>query len=126
MKKALTFGMILMFAVALVAPAYAADLAVTATGKVEVKDKVVSIKIAEAKGADGKAVADLKDKVLKVTGAKVADVEKLAGKEVEVKGLVKGAEIDVLAVAEKKAEEKKAAPAEKKAEEKKPAPAEKK
>ena len=112
MKNALTFGMILMFAVALVAPAYAADLLVTATGKVEVKDKVVSIKVAEAKGADGKAVADLKDKVLKVTGAKVADVEKLAGKEVDVKGVVKGADIDVLTVAEKKAEEKK--PAEKK------------
>jgi len=114
MKKALMFGTILMFAVAMVAPAYAADLVVTAVGKVEVKDKVVSIKVAEAKGADGKAVADLKDKVLKVTGAKVADVEKLAGKEVEVKGTVKGADIDVTAVAEKKAAEKKPAAAEKK------------
>ena len=103
MKNVLTLGLILIFAVALVAPAYAADLVVTAKGKVEVKEKVVSIKIAEAKGADGKAVADLAGKTLKVTGAKVADVEKLAGKEVEVKGTVKGADIDVTAVAEVKA-----------------------
>ena len=119
MKKVLTLGMILMFAVALVGSAYAADVPVTATGKVEVKDKVVSIKIAEAKGADGKAIADLKDKTLKVVGAKLADVEKLAGKEVEVKGIVKGADIDVasVAVVEKKAPAPKAA--EKKAEPKK-------
>jgi hypothetical protein len=99
MKKALLLGTILVFAVALVAPAYAADLAVSATGKVEVKDKVASIKITEAKGTDGKPVAELAGKVLKVIGAKAADVEKLAGKEVEVKGVVKGAEIDVASVA---------------------------
>jgi glycine betaine/choline ABC-type transport system substrate-binding protein len=68
-----------------------------------VKEKVVSIKIAEAKGADGKVVADLTGKTLKVTGAKVADVEKLAGKEVQVKGTVKGTDIDVTMVAEVKA-----------------------
>jgi len=118
MKKVLTLGMILMFAVALVGSAYAADVPVTATGKVEVKDKVVSIKIAEAKGADGKAIADLKDKTLKVVGAKLADVEKLAGKEVEVKGIVKGADIDVASVA---VVEKKPAP-KAPAAEKKPAP----
>jgi hypothetical protein len=103
MKKVLTLGLILMFVVALVAPAYAADLVVTAKGKVEVKEKVVSINIVSAKGPDGKAVADLAGKTLKVTGAKVADVEKLAGKEVEVKGTVKGEEIDVTMVIEIKA-----------------------
>jgi hypothetical protein len=35
MKNVLTLGLILMFVVALVAPAYAADLVVTAKGKVE-------------------------------------------------------------------------------------------
>lgn len=117
MKKIATLAVVMVFAVALVA--YAADVKVTAVGKVELKDKVCSIKIAEAKGEDGKAIADLKDKVLKVIGAKCADVEKLAGKDVEVKGIVKGTDIDVAAVAEKKAPApapKPAAPAPKPAE----------
>jgi hypothetical protein len=106
MKKVVTLATIMMFALAFVGVAYAADILVTATGKVEVKDKDVNLKIAEAKGLDGKAIADLKDKVLKVVGAKCEDVKKLAGKEVEVKGTVKGADIDVTTVALKKTPEK--------------------
>ena len=102
MKKVLVMGILMAVTLAFVGAAYAADVAATVTGKVEVKDKVCSIKVAEAKGADGKAIADLKDKVLKVVGAKCADVEKLVGKNVEAKGTVKGADLDVASVAEKK------------------------
>jgi len=100
MKKILTLATVMVFALSLVGVAYAADV----SGKVEVKEKVCSIKVSEAKGDDGKVIADLKGKDLKVTGAKCADVEKLAGKEVEAKGKIKdNKEIDVASVAEKKA-----------------------
>ncbi|MCX5758257.1 MAG: hypothetical protein NTU83_07070 [Candidatus Hydrogenedentes bacterium] len=101
MKKVLTLVTIMAVTLAFAGVAFAADGPVTATGKIEVKDKVSSLKVAEAKGADGKAVADLAGKDLKCTGAKAADCAKLAGKEVEAKGTVKGAEIDVTAIAEK-------------------------
>jgi len=89
-----------------------ADVKATVTGKVEVKTekvdgkdaKVAYINVTEAKGEDGKAIADLKGKSLKAIGAKAAEVEKHAGKEVEAKGTVKaGKEIDVTSVAEKTA-----------------------
>lgn len=89
-----------------------ADVKATVTGKVEVKTekvagkdaKVSYINVAEAKGEDGKVIADLKGKSLKVIGAKAADAEKLAGKEVEAKGTVKaGKEIDATSIAEKTA-----------------------
>lgn len=103
MKKVVTLVTIVAVTMAFAGVAFAADGPVTATGKIEVKDKVSMLKISEAKGADGKAVADLAGKDLKVVGAKAADAEKLGGKEVEAKGTVKGAEIDVTAIAEKAA-----------------------
>jgi hypothetical protein len=59
---------------------------------------------ADCKVADGKTCcANSKGKTVKVVGAKAGDVEKLAGKEVEIKGTCKGGkEIDVALVAEKK------------------------
>jgi hypothetical protein len=121
MKKVVTLAAILV-AVAIAGygfNAFAADVKATVTGKVEVKAekvdgkdvKVTSIAVAEAKGEDNKAIADLKGKVLKVVGAKVADVEKLAGKEVEAKGVVKEAkEMDVTSVVDKTPVPKPAAP----------------
>ena len=41
-------------------------------------------------GADSKALAALKGRTLQVTGPKAADVEKLAGKEIEATGLLEG------------------------------------
>ncbi len=111
MKKLVTLAVAVALVVAFSGVAMAADV----TGKVEVKDKVVSIKVAEAKGDDGKAIDALKGKDLKVAGAKVADVEKLSGKEVEAKGAIKdNTEIDVTSVAEKKAPAMPVPPAKKK------------
>ncbi len=89
----------------------AAAKPVMVVGKIEVKTekvgekeaKVPYLTVAEAKEG-AKEVAALKGKVLKVVGPKVADAEKLAGKEVEAKGVVKeDKEIDVTLVVEKKA-----------------------
>lgn len=78
----------------------------TVDGKVAVKTennvKTVSITVTAAKDGEGKAVADLAGKTLTVSGAKVADVEKLADKTVTATGMVKDATINVLTVAEKK------------------------
>jgi pyruvate/2-oxoglutarate dehydrogenase complex dihydrolipoamide acyltransferase (E2) component len=46
------------------------------------------IQVSEAKGADGKAIDALKGKSLRVVGPKVADVEKLVGKNAELTGKV--------------------------------------
>ncbi len=70
----------------------------TLTGKLEVKDKVVSLAVASAKGADGKDLPALKGKTLKLTGPKAAEAEKLAGKEVEVKGMLKNNDTEVTAM----------------------------
>lgn len=80
--------------------AFAADPApmkgVEVTGKAvcksETKDgkttKLCSVTVATAKGADGKPIADLSGKSLKVTGAKSGEIEKYADKDVIVKGTV--------------------------------------
>lgn len=110
MKKFTTFALAVAIALAFSGAAFAADV----IGKVEVKDKVCSIKVSEAKGDDGKAIDALKGKDLKVVGAKCADVEKLAGKEVTAKGAIKdNTSIDVASVAEQKAPAAPAAPAKK-------------
>ena len=60
--------------------------------KSETKDgkttKVCSITVFSAKGADGKPIADLNGKTLKVTGAKSAEIEKLADKDIVAHGTV--------------------------------------
>jgi len=50
--------------------------------------KVCRIQVSEAKGADGKAMDALKGVSLKVTGPKLADVQKLVGKNAELTGVV--------------------------------------
>ncbi|GEM_PF-4647452 len=98
-------------------PAEKKDAVTHVVGKVSVKTekvgdadvKVPYIVVAEAKAEDGKLVLDLVGKSLKVTGPKAAEVEKLDGKEVEAKGVVKDEKtIEVQTVAEKKPLEKKA------------------
>lgn len=60
------------------------------------------VKVAVAKDDAGKTMANMKGMDLKVVGPKAVDAEKLAGKEVEVKGVVKGGkEIVADSVAEK-------------------------
>lgn len=86
------------------------EMKCTVTGKVEVKiekvdgkdAKVSYVKVAVAKDDAGKTMANMKGMDLKVVGPKAVDAEKLAGKEVEVKGVVKGGkEIVADSVAEK-------------------------
>ncbi len=90
------------------------------TGKVvekaEMKDgkevKSYSLEVAECKCSDAKCAADMKGKSLALTGSKLADVEKLAGKEVTASGEVKdGKTLDVHTIAEKAAPAAAAAPA---------------
>ncbi len=110
--------LVLVLAVAFVAgsayaaaPAAAKEVKASVTGKIEVKmekvaDKEVKVPfvvVAEAKGADGKVIADLKGKTLKIVGPKVAEAEKLAGKEAMVAGVVKEMTIDATMAMEKKA-----------------------
>ena len=107
-----------------------------AKGKEPAKEvKECYLTISEAKDRDGKELADLKGKVMKVMG-KMAECEKLAGKEVQAKAIVRepvktAKVLDVISVAEKAAEkavEKAVEKPAEKAAEKKPAekPAEKK
>ncbi len=104
MKKVIAFAAVLALMLTMVGGAYAADVKANITGSVVVKEKAVSIRVTTAKGEDGKPIAALAGKVLAVTGAKAADVEKLAGKHVEASGTVKDdKEIDVTTVAEKTA-----------------------
>jgi len=110
MKTFLTLATIAAVALAFTGIAFAADGPVTATGKIAVKDKVSSLAVTQATGADGKVQADLAGKTLKIVGAKAAEAEKLAGKTVEVKGTVKGADIDASAIGEKAAPAVAAAP----------------
>lgn len=92
-------------------PAAKADVKADVTGKVLVKTvkkentetKETSILVQEAKDSEGKELASLKNKSLKVVGANVAAVEKLSWKTVIAKGTVKAnqTEIDVASVTEK-------------------------
>jgi len=117
MKKVMVLAVIGVFALSMIGAAYAADVKATVAGKISVADKVASVKVSEAKGDDGKAIADLAGKSLTISGAKAADAVKLAGKDAVIKGTVKdGKDIAATDVAEKKA----AAPAPKPAA---PAPA---
>ncbi len=59
-----------------------------ATSKTEPAKEVV-ILVVKATGTDGKDLAGMAGKSLKVIGTKVADVEKLANKEVVAKGILK-------------------------------------
>ena len=109
------YGFMAFAADAPACPAKAAEctgMKATMTGKVEVKTekvdgkdtKVPYLALSECKADDGKTCcADMKGKAVKLVGAKAADAEKLAGKQVEVKGTCKGGkEVDVASVAEKK------------------------
>jgi len=108
MSKLVTIAVAVALAMSFTGVAFAAEV----IGKVDCKDKVCSIKVSEAKGDDGKAIDALKGKDLKVIGAKAADVQKLAGKEVLAKGAIKdNKEIDVASVAEKAPAAAPAAPA---------------
>ena len=86
----------------------AKSCAVTATGTVDVKTegsaKTASLKVSDAKADDGKTCcAAMKGKEIKLSGEKAAEAEKLAGKQVEVKGTCKaGKELEVASVTEKK------------------------
>lgn len=81
---------------------------VTATGTVAVKTegttKTASLTVSDAKADDGKTCCQaMKGKEIKLSGAKAAEAEKLAGKQVEIKGVCKaGQELEVASVAEKK------------------------
>jgi hypothetical protein len=76
--------------------------------------QVCAVKVAEAKGADGKALDALKGKPLGVGGPKLAEVKKLAGKEVLVTGvIINGKRIRVESVKEAAAAPAPAAPAKK-------------
>lgn len=91
------------------APAGPAEL----TGKVEAKTEkgadgkeVTScyVTVSDAKCAAGKECAQMKGKTVKLTGSKAAEAQKLAGKQVAVKGTCGSActEFDVASVTEKK------------------------
>lgn len=86
MKNVVALATILTLTLVLAGGAFAADV----SGKVAVTGKVVSIKVSEAKGDDGKVIDALKGKDLAVVGPKVADVEKCKDKEVTAKGAIKG------------------------------------
>jgi hypothetical protein len=114
MKKVLSMALVMAFLLSLGAAAQPAkaEAKVTVVGKVAVKTennvKSVTITVTEAKDAAGAAMASLVGKALKVTGAKVADVEKLADKVVTATGTLadKDTAINVTTVAEKVAEKK--------------------
>ena len=69
----------------------------TVVGKVEVRTEKVKeeevsvpyVKVSEAKGPDDKAMPHMKGKLVKVVGANAANAKALAGKEVEVTGVVR-------------------------------------
>lgn len=71
-----------------------AEKQATVTGQVQVKtemiggkqEKVPYISVSEAKTESGQAIAGIKGSTLKVTGSKVAEVQNMNGKHVEVKG----------------------------------------
>ena len=97
MKLAKVLGLVAVLGLVLSAGLMAADAA-KVSGKVSVTkdgDKVKEVKVTDAAG-----------KALVVTGAKVADVAKFDGKEVDVTGAVAEGKIDVATVAEKAAEKK--------------------
>jgi len=81
-----------MLGISPLAHAQAAPGKVEVTGKAECKMekkdgkdvKICTIAVTEAKGADGKALTDVKS--VTVTGSKLADCEKMNGKEVIAKG----------------------------------------
>jgi hypothetical protein len=56
--------------------------------------KVPYMMVSSAKGQNGKLMADLKGKMLKVTGPKAADAARLSGKDARLVGIVKGETID--------------------------------
>ncbi len=95
------------------APAAAAkDVKASITGMVHLKTekvngqdvKHVELTVTSAKNDTGAAIPALAGKMLQVTGPKAADVEKLAGKSIEVKGIVKDNKtIEVESVIEKPA-----------------------
>ena len=69
----------------------------TVVGKVELRTEKVNeeevsvpyVKVSEAKGPNEKAMPHMKGKLVKVVGAKAANAEALAGKEVEVTGVLR-------------------------------------
>jgi uncharacterized cupredoxin-like copper-binding protein len=97
MKKLSGVALAVLFVASICLSAMAADTVATVTGTVSVANNVPSIKVESAKGADGKAIADLAGKSLTVVGAKVADVSKMSGKKVEATGTLKenNTQIDV-------------------------------
>ncbi|MCX5759042.1 MAG: hypothetical protein NTU83_11150 [Candidatus Hydrogenedentes bacterium] len=83
------------------------------SGKVEAKTEKAAdgkemksyyLSVSDAKCAAGKECPQMKGKTVKLTGAKAAEAEKLAGKQVDVKGTCGSscAEFDVASVTEKK------------------------
>jgi len=92
-------------------PAAKADVKAEVTGRVLVKTikkentevKETSILVQEAKDSEGKELAALKNKSLKVVGANAAAVEKLSWKPVIAQGTIKAnqTEIAVASVTEK-------------------------
>ena len=81
----------------------AEEMSVFATGTALKKDGVVLITIAGAREQNGASLVGMKDKSLKVVGKNVWAVEKLIGKDIEIRGTIKdGKEIDVTWVGEKK------------------------
>ena len=103
MKLAKILGLVAVLGLVMSFAVKAADAApAKVTGKVAVAEKVVT-------------VTDEKGAALTVTGAKVEEVAKFAGKTVDVTGTIKDKTIDVATVAEAKADAKKD---EKKADEK--------
>ena len=79
------------------------DVKVFATGKPSVKERAVLVNITTACGENGASLNNIKGTSLTVVGLKVADVKKLQGKEVELRGTIRdGKEFDVASVAEKK------------------------
>lgn len=93
------------------APAEAAkDVKATITGTVHLKTekvngqdvKHVELTVTNAKNDTGAALPELTGEMLQVAGPKASDVEKMAGKTIEVKGIVKDNKtIDVESVIEK-------------------------
>lgn len=84
-------------------PAASEEISVFATGTASKKDDVVSITITGGRQQNGAGLVEMKNKSLKVVGNNVMAVEKLIGKDIEVRGTIKeGAEIDVAWVGEKK------------------------
>lgn len=97
MKKNISVLLTLVLVALFCGTVFAAEV----TGKVESGASGTSIKATSVKGDDGAAIASLAGKSLKVVGAKVADVAKMAGKDVIAKGTLKSnnTEIEVTSVA---------------------------